>query len=663
MPIHVAKATARSEPSLSADPTPTNHGSGQEMPNSTDTNPVTLGSVPQPAGETAPPLADDDSAEPEPVCMYRGDCQTGSQLRKAISHIFGRNKLCTRMIPTGVWVHYCRKHYQRTRYRNGGEYPQRQIGLVQEQIKRVQAWSDANQRRVKGPILLDWSLAVRKREQMRLDSKMAATGKKRPFQEDAEEEEEEAYDEDRTDLSGTAVPDWIVRDIGKDYKTNEILEIVEHLKLDIDQGRLQQIPDIEILPNILPDKDNNEAVANAKKQANKRRPNASRSGSISSNMGASVAGTGHRRTQSVNTAALHLNSVSMDRRRSQPGSYGNPYSSGAMPPAEKRPRIDNDRADHHGYESFESLEALSGGGQQAPPPPPAAGIHAMHTRSSPGGRVQLAHRPAFGEIREGQADVRNYHGLPLLGEPRGEQHIAPPAAAPVPLAGAYEDTPRSNSYGFGRPDYYDQTAGPSTSSTGYGVLPAPNPLRHGGSSVAQRLEISSYALSQPAPRRSGGLHQRSQSEAAFYPRPTSSSGPSYLPMPGFNGNANTNDHGNANTNTNRDQETGYGGYGSQMYGRGSRYDSENRGSAGGQQAGYGNGSESYERYDSVQLPPLQCIPPLHSHTRGGMDRKYGTTAGYSETKHVRHQSSPAVPRMLPSPMEMATTRDAGRPSP
>ncbi|KAK8128824.1 NADH-ubiquinone oxidoreductase 49 kDa subunit [Apiospora sp. TS-2023a] len=42
-------------------------------------------------------------------CMYMESCDTGSQPRKAISHIFGRNKLCTRMIPDQVWVHFCRK--------------------------------------------------------------------------------------------------------------------------------------------------------------------------------------------------------------------------------------------------------------------------------------------------------------------------------------------------------------------------------------------------------------------------------------------------------------------------------------------------------------------------------------------------------------------------
>ncbi|KAL6238020.1 hypothetical protein BDW75DRAFT_46110 [Aspergillus navahoensis] len=41
--------------------------------------------------------------------------------RKVISHIFGRNKKVTKQIPPWSWVYYCRRHYQRTRYRAGSD--------------------------------------------------------------------------------------------------------------------------------------------------------------------------------------------------------------------------------------------------------------------------------------------------------------------------------------------------------------------------------------------------------------------------------------------------------------------------------------------------------------------------------------------------------------
>jgi len=120
-----------------------------------------------PAPDT-PPTASEAENQPV-VCMYIPNCDTGSQPRKAISHIFGRNKMCTRLIPQSVWVHYCRKHYQRSRYRNPKEYAKLQCDLVQQQIRRVHDWSLANMKNGAPGIVQDWGLAVRKREQKRLD--------------------------------------------------------------------------------------------------------------------------------------------------------------------------------------------------------------------------------------------------------------------------------------------------------------------------------------------------------------------------------------------------------------------------------------------------------------------------------------------------------------
>ncbi|EFX01271.1 hypothetical protein CMQ_6213 [Grosmannia clavigera kw1407] len=601
------------------------------------------------------------------ACMYRGDCQTGSQLRKAISHIFGRNKLCTRMIPTGVWVHYCRKHYQRTRYRNSGEYPQRQIGLVQEQVKRVQAWSDCNTRRGSGPILKDWSLSVRKREQMRLDSKLAANGKKRPFQDEGEGEEDEGFDEDRADLSGTAVPDWVISRIGDGYSTSEILTVVERLKADIDQGRLQQIPDIEILPNISTE-DRSDDGTNAKRSFAKRRA----TGSRSNVNGAGGSGAGHRRSQSVNAAGLSENHMAT-RRCSQPSNTYMPprilHNSELQQPLDKRQRIGGERADRHGStcnsESFGSRTSL-------PPTGPLS-------RPSLGSRMQLTHRPAFGEIRESRAEAQIYQpterirfettasdgnigqqqqqqqgrGADLYEHERG---YGISTAMPVPY-----------SYGSCY-DHEHQQAGPTSSR--YGMLPAPNPLRHDGASVAQRLESSSYALSSAADRR-GSTHQRSQSEAMSYhhmpsshdARPTSSSG--FPPLHSAPAGLGANTIARFGQDAAEKASFGYG-----------NYQTQNNGQGGQQPYGYAKEADRYERYDNVRLPPLQTLPPPHSHSHQrytssavgggfGIDRKYRTAAEYPESaRHVRHQSSPVVPRLLPSPMEIGTARrlpDLGRP--
>ncbi|KAJ0120271.1 Oxysterol-binding protein-related protein 1 [Diaporthe amygdali] len=206
---------------------------------------------------------------PEPRCMFVDPCTTGSSLRKAISHIFGRNKLCTKAIPHGIWVHYCRKHYQRSRYRNATDYAIRQVELVLIQIEKVHAWSDENiksGRRGDG-VLKHWTLQARKREAKRLQE---SDSRKRRFNDDD--------DEDQEFSSGTAIPGWLQDKLNKDYGTEDMLAIIKDVKARMDAGEIQQIPDIEILPEIITD-------------GNESRPKATvrRTGSN---------GNGHRHTKS-----------------------------------------------------------------------------------------------------------------------------------------------------------------------------------------------------------------------------------------------------------------------------------------------------------------------------------------------------------------------------
>ncbi|KAL7913925.1 hypothetical protein GGI35DRAFT_467205 [Trichoderma velutinum] len=174
--------------------------------------------------------------EEEPRCMFVNDCQTGSQLRKAISHLFGRNKACTLRIPKQVWVYYCRKHYQRIRYRNAKTYPLNQMYLVKMQINRLQRWSDENQRQGAGPYIKLWTLALRKREQSRLEKEVGVA--------------EEGEDESPEAPNNSAAPDWVIQRLGTGYTTEQMLEVADRLYLEIENGTLGQVPEVEFLPDI-----------------------------------------------------------------------------------------------------------------------------------------------------------------------------------------------------------------------------------------------------------------------------------------------------------------------------------------------------------------------------------------------------------------------------
>ena len=89
-----------------------------------------------------------DSQESEPVnreatmvadrlCKGSPGCVAqSSDHRKVVSHVFGRNKKCTLQLPDDSWVKFCRKHYQRTKYRfeSNNTWHLYQLELVRQQL-------------------------------------------------------------------------------------------------------------------------------------------------------------------------------------------------------------------------------------------------------------------------------------------------------------------------------------------------------------------------------------------------------------------------------------------------------------------------------------------------------------------------------------------------
>ncbi|KAI0974091.1 hypothetical protein F4678DRAFT_424602 [Xylaria arbuscula] len=210
-------------------------------------------------------------------CMFMEQCDTGAPLRKAISHILGRNKLCTRRIPIDCWVQICRKHYQRGRYRNLQDFALFQCALLQTQIQVIEEWSDKDKTNAPVGIVQDWTLTMRKREQNRMQEK----SRKRPYT-DGSDCEEDDNNLDHAVLAGTAVPDWLRKQCRSGYSTEEIKKIVARIRNEVEDGKLNQIPDIEILPNIPTE---GIEVARTKKTQGKRN--------------ALNSGTEHKRTRSL----------------------------------------------------------------------------------------------------------------------------------------------------------------------------------------------------------------------------------------------------------------------------------------------------------------------------------------------------------------------------
>ena len=235
-------------------------------------------------------------------CVFKLDCninadRANANWRKGMSHVFGRNKNETRAIPTDVWVHFCRKHYQRARYRNDEGYLRRIIYMIVSQILRVEAWSNYNQTRGepdKGK-LMGWSLALRKRESEKRtkaeEAKKVTTDSGRGMKRKAGDITEEHEEGDapaqvaRDDGSRPAnlvvvpLPAWLLelctRAPGGEpvvHSSAEIIGFILRLFEDLRPIGKGDLPDFEILPVIQGETAKSKAKAAKPKKGLGRRP-------------------------------------------------------------------------------------------------------------------------------------------------------------------------------------------------------------------------------------------------------------------------------------------------------------------------------------------------------------------------------------------------------
>jgi len=520
--------------------------------------------------------------------MHIDNCDTQAPYRKAISHIFGRNKLCTRSIPDFVWVHYCRKHYQRSRYRSPHAYALAQCRLVLDTIRRVQTWSDMNQRDGNPGILRDWTLAIRKREQKRLEEaahkkRLAAPSKKRRLSDDDDDEyEDDPATVNRAWNNGTAVPQWLLDRCGDGYSTEEITSIAEQLKSAVLSNELPQIPDIEILPNI-----SNEDVDGAKARTYARRK---------------MNNGGHKRSQSMggpDRVEQHRPAPPLNRRVSQPNvsSYGDEYS----PPLERRHRAGDDEY----YTDRPTLPSM--------PPRSADRVVPTMTRRVP----LIGHRPTFENIRENQSE-NDYYGdryntIATSASSYG-QHLVPatgPLPAPIPQGLAppatHLDNTQQMSTGFD--DYRPRPSHARSNSefTFNGGLPYPAstaaPYSNGyGTGLSSNYTTAGY----PPMTQSG---YPPASTAAYTPGYVKTESAAYTP-------------GYLKT------ESGYNTTTSSMSnGMNAYYD------------GYAPRQQQY------QQQPYSSSYASHSPYYQTAGEQHGMGYG-GGAKHMRHQSTPVVPRAL-----------------
>ena len=183
---------------------------------------------------TSPSVGGDEKDFDPQRCTFSEGCMLESEDRKVVSHYFGRNKLCTLGVPDHIWAPYCRKHYQRTRYRNVGNYVDIQMDLVKTTLKRMKKWGG----------ITDFEFTLRLQAQKHVDREI---------------EHENACEEARA--AGKAPPPtqdttlseerWLVPYLGKKKTFDEIFSTVEKI-IERVENNLCQPPQFEILPSFKP---------------------------------------------------------------------------------------------------------------------------------------------------------------------------------------------------------------------------------------------------------------------------------------------------------------------------------------------------------------------------------------------------------------------------
>ena len=165
-------------------------------------------------------------------CFFMSDCILKSPERKTISHFFGRNKACTQAIPNAVWVPYCRRHYQRSRYRNITKFANVQLELIRIVVNNFETWGGVENFEV---ILRKRAAQAMARED-KLHKELQPGGRTDPHE----------------GQSTTWKERWLVPYLGKNKSFEDVYKILDRIDAFAREHNLENPPEFEILPSYKP---------------------------------------------------------------------------------------------------------------------------------------------------------------------------------------------------------------------------------------------------------------------------------------------------------------------------------------------------------------------------------------------------------------------------
>ena len=174
---------------------------------------------------------DDLPQSEDPKCVAVPTCLANSgDHRKVVSHIFGRNKARTRALPDTLWIYWCRKHYQRLKYRaeDTESWHTRQLGLVRTQLQTFEDWGQVR----------SWDIELRKAENDALAK---------------EDKQGVAY----TNHISSCWERFLVGSLGKDKTFAEVRQVLDLIERKFNETeyrnrdkKYKTFPGVEFLPNV-----------------------------------------------------------------------------------------------------------------------------------------------------------------------------------------------------------------------------------------------------------------------------------------------------------------------------------------------------------------------------------------------------------------------------
>lgn len=172
-------------------------------------------------------------------CQFMKMCNTDStDYRKVVSHLFGRNKKCTTQIPEECWIEYCRKHYQRTKYRTTKDERKNWVGvqldILCRQLTRLERWGEVR----------SWEIAIRKKERdvlKREDVRMVQIRSSGGAVNQATSNQVHKCKERR-----------FLGHCGPNKTYDDIRTLVAFVKREVQRGIFEDMPGLELLPDIDP---------------------------------------------------------------------------------------------------------------------------------------------------------------------------------------------------------------------------------------------------------------------------------------------------------------------------------------------------------------------------------------------------------------------------